>query len=67
MAKIDPQDLLNSREVAEIIGLGSVQAVAVYRARYEDFPAPVVDKHPCVLWARSDVLGWARARGRRLP
>lgn len=65
MAKIDPADLLNSREVAALIGVSSVQAVAVYRSRYEDFPVPIVEKHPCVLWARSDVAAWVKSRASR--
>lgn len=65
MAKIDPADLLNSAEVSTVLGLSRPTSVAVYRARYEDFPAPVVDKGACLLWARADVVRWAKARGSR--
>jgi predicted DNA-binding transcriptional regulator AlpA len=67
MAKIDPVDLIDAAEVAEALGLSSPRAVSVYRARYEDFPAPLVVKGSgkCVLWARSDVARWAKARSSR--
>lgn len=57
---IDPADLLDSNEVASILGLSSSTAVSTYRQRYPDFPPPVVVKGSgkCVLWLRSDVEGW---------
>lgn len=65
---IDPDDLLDSREVAELLGLANNRVVSVYRDRYSDFPAPVVEKGAgrCVLWHRQDVERWARSTG-RLP
>ncbi len=67
--KVDPSDLVDSSEVAEILGLSSSTAVSTYRGRYEDFPQPVVTKGSgkCVLWLRSEVLAWGenrRPRGR---
>jgi predicted DNA-binding transcriptional regulator AlpA len=62
--KVDPQDLLNATEVAQTLGLSQRQAVATYRTRYADFPAPVMSKGTCVLWRRKDIEAWARARGR---
>jgi predicted DNA-binding transcriptional regulator AlpA len=64
--KIDPAELIEAREVAEIIGLSRGSNVSLYRRRYPDFPEPVVTKQACVLWLRSDVEAWAKATG-RLP
>jgi predicted DNA-binding transcriptional regulator AlpA len=66
--KIDPDDLLDSHDVAELLGLASHRAVSTYRGRYDGFPVPIIEKGTgrCVLWLRSDVEAWARATG-RLP
>lgn len=62
----EAHDLIDSHEVAEILGLASHRAVSTYRARYATFPAPVVEKGTgrCLLWLRSDVETWAKARAR---
>ena len=64
MAKIDPADLVDSNLIAEILGLKNRSSVAVYRARYEDFPAPVVDMGAgrCLLWLRADIAAWKAGR-----
>jgi predicted DNA-binding transcriptional regulator AlpA len=62
--KVDPSDLLNAREVASVLGLAHREAIATYRRRYPDFPAPVVVKGTCVLWLRHEVDAWAKATGR---
>jgi len=59
---VDPDELLNATEVAQIIGLTNPRGISVYRARHKAFPAPVIDKGNCVLWLRSDVEKWAQAR-----
>jgi hypothetical protein len=61
---VEPGDLIDASEVAPIIGVSSSKAVAVYRARYPDFPAPFVTKASgkCVLWLRADIEKWAKAR-----
>lgn len=64
--KIDPTELIEAREVAEIIGLSRGSNVSLYRRRYPDFPQPVVTKQACVLWRRQDVERWAQSTG-RLP
>ena len=61
---VDPEDLLNAREVAALLGLAHREAVATYRKRYRDFPQPLIMKGTCVLWLRQDVQKWARTRGR---
>jgi predicted DNA-binding transcriptional regulator AlpA len=62
--KIDPADLLDAGEVADLLGLSLRQAVSTYRRRYADFPAPVITKNSgkCDLWLRADVEAWAAAR-----
>jgi predicted DNA-binding transcriptional regulator AlpA len=59
---VNPQDLLDAHEVAQLVGLTNHRGVSVYRARYPDFPAPVIDKGNCVLWARAAVTAWASGR-----
>lgn len=65
MAKrINPADLIDAGEVAELLGLSRRQAVSTYRTRYPDFPKPVVEKNSgkCILWLKSEVLAWKRGR-----
>ena len=62
--KIDPTDLINAAEVAELLGLAHRQAIATYRSRYPDFPQPTITKGTCVLWDRRSIERWARATGR---
>ena len=61
---IDPADLIDAHGVADLLGLSQRSSVATYRKRYPDFPAPVVDMGSgrCLLWLRSEVKAWARAR-----
>ena len=61
---VDPTDLLDAHEVADLLGLARRQAVSTYRRRYSDFPAPIIEKSRCVLWLRSDVEARARTTGR---
>ena len=62
--KVDPLDLLNATEVAALLGLAHREAIATYRRRYSDFPAPTISKGTCVLWQRQSVEAWAKATGR---
>lgn len=57
-------DLLDATEVAVLLGLTNWRGVSVYRRRYADFPAPIIDKGRCMLWQRSDILAWAHQTGR---
>ena len=61
---LDNAKLVETAEVAEIIGLGNKNGVSVYRRRYADFPEPFIEKGSCVLWRRQDVDAWAAARRR---
>ncbi|HWL44116.1 MAG TPA: hypothetical protein VNQ73_14335 [Ilumatobacter sp.] len=62
MPEIEPDDLIDSAEVAAVIGQENRNAVSVYRSRYADFPKPFVERGRCVLWLRADVLAWAAGR-----
>ena len=63
MAKpIDPDDLIDAEGVAEILGLSSRNAVAVYRGRYPDFPVPAVERGQCRLWLQQDIRSWLAGR-----
>lgn len=59
---VDTADLLNAREVATALGLAHREAIATYRRRYSDFPAPVITKGTCVLWHRPDIEAWKAGR-----
>jgi predicted DNA-binding transcriptional regulator AlpA len=62
--KVDPDELIDSPEVASILGLSHGNAISVYRKRYKDFPLPVVTRGRCLLWVRRDIEAWARTTGR---
>lgn len=64
--KVDLDDLIDAAEVARMLGLSHRNSVRIYRARYADFPEPVVNlgSGRCLLWLRSEVEAWARATGR---
>lgn len=63
---VDLDDLLEAADVAAVLGLARATAVATYRGRYDDFPAPVWRSRGgrCQLWLRSDVEAWGRDTGR---
>jgi predicted DNA-binding transcriptional regulator AlpA len=61
---INPADLIDNHEVAEIIGLTNPKGVSVYRRRHADFPAPRIEKRQTVLWLRDEIEAWARRHGR---
>lgn len=59
---IDPDDLLGAEAVADLLGLASAGVISVYRTRYEDFPAPRIERGRCRLWLRADVETWRSNR-----
>lgn len=56
--KVDVDDLLDAKDVADILGLSSPRAVAVYASR--DLPEPIIDRGPntAKLWLRQDIEAW---------
>jgi predicted DNA-binding transcriptional regulator AlpA len=63
--RIDPADLLDNSEVAQIIGITNPNGVSVYRKRFADFPKPRIEKRQTVLWLRADIEAWAQRHDRR--
>jgi len=53
--KVDVDDLVDAREVAQLLGLSSPRAVAVYASR--GLPEPILDRGPntAKLWLRQDI------------
>jgi hypothetical protein len=62
--KVDVDDLIDAREIAEMLGLSTPRAVAVYATR--GMPEPVVDRGPntAKLWLRQDIERWQKGRPR---
>lgn len=60
-SKVDIEDLIDARGVAEILGLAQRNTVSLYQRRYPDMPRPVVDLGPSrtKLWLRSEIERWA--------
>jgi glutathione-regulated potassium-efflux system ancillary protein KefG len=62
--KVRVEDLIDSNDVAEILGLSSPRAVHVYMSRYPEMPRPVVDRgaNRAKLWLREEITAWKKAR-----
>jgi predicted DNA-binding transcriptional regulator AlpA len=65
--KVDPDELIGSSEVAEILGLSHTSGISTYVKRYEDFPGPVVDlpRSRVRLWLRPEIERWDSQRSKR--
>jgi predicted DNA-binding transcriptional regulator AlpA len=61
--KVDLDDIIDARGVADMIGLAHRNAVYLYRKRYPDFPPPVLVHGRCLLWLRPDIEAWRKGRG----
>jgi len=59
--KVATEDLIDAREVADILGLSHPSAVSVYQHRYADMPRPVMDlgRGRPKLWLRPEVERWS--------
>jgi glutathione-regulated potassium-efflux system ancillary protein KefG len=64
--KVDTEDLLDTQEVADLLGLSHRNSVTTYLRRYEDFPRPIVERGGgrTRLWARREVVAWRDRRPR---
>jgi hypothetical protein len=60
--KVDVDDLIDAKEVADMLGLSSPRAVAVYASR--GLPEPIIDRGPntAKLWLRQDIERWLKGR-----
>jgi predicted DNA-binding transcriptional regulator AlpA len=65
--QVNSEDLIDSEEVAQILGLSHRNSVFGYLTRYPDMPRPVVElgRGRVRLWLRTEVEQWARGRRRR--
>lgn len=68
--KVDLEDLIDARGVAELLGLSQPNTVSVYQHRYAEMPQPALDlgKGRIKLWLRPEMEQWASAQtaaGRR--
>ena len=65
MVPVNPADLIDSHDIADLLGLSSHRSVSTYRARHADFPHPIVEKGAgrCLLWLRADIEAWRAHRG----
>ncbi len=66
------EDLVDARDVADILGLSHPSAVSVYQHRYQDMPRPVLDlgRGRAKLWLRSEIERWSASQasaGRTRP
>ncbi len=60
--KVDVDDLVDARAVAELLGLSHPNTVSVYQHRHADMPRPAVDlgERRVKLWLRPEIEAWAR-------
>jgi len=63
--KVDIDDLIDAKVVAELIGLSHRNGVYTYRTRHQDFPAPIVTHGRCYMWHRGDIRRWIKTRSKR--
>jgi glutathione-regulated potassium-efflux system ancillary protein KefG len=68
--RIDPDDLVDTQGVAEVLKLSHRNSVSLYQRRYTDMPRPIVDlgKGRVKLWLRPEIERWAakQAAGGRI-
>ena len=66
---VDLDDLLDAAAVAQVIGLGDARSVSTYRARDDEFPAPVLMSSGgrCQFWLRADIEAWHASRRQGEP
>ena len=64
--RVDVDDLIDARAVAQTLGLAQRNTVSLYQKRYPDMPRPLVDmgRGRCKLWSRTEILRWDEARRR---
>lgn len=61
---VDTDDLIDSSEVAKILGLSHRNSVSLYQRRYPNMPRPVVEGGGgrTKLWLRSELRTWQETR-----
>jgi glutathione-regulated potassium-efflux system ancillary protein KefG len=63
---VNTDDLCDSGEVADLLGLSHPNSVFGYLRRYDDLPRPVINlgRGRLALWLRPEVHDWARRHRR---
>ena len=58
--KVDVDDLIDTQDVARILGLAHRNTVSEYQARYKDMPRPVINlgRGRSKLWIREEIERW---------
>jgi len=61
---VNTEELIDSRELASLLGLAHPNSVSLYQRRYADMPRPVVDlgNGRPRLWLRPEILDWLEHR-----
>lgn len=70
--RVDIEDLVDTHDVAKILGLTHRNTVSEYLTKYADMPRPVLDlgRGRPMLWLRPEIERWASkrtARGQTRP
>lgn len=62
--KVDVDDLIDTQDVARLLGLAHRNTVSEYQMKYADMPRPVVDlgRGRSKLWLRAEVERWRAQR-----
>lgn len=61
---VNTEDLIDSRELAVLLGLSHPNSVSLYQRRYHTMPRPIVDlgRGRPRLWLRSSIEEWLDSR-----
>ncbi|MDW3212506.1 MAG: hypothetical protein R8G01_00795 [Ilumatobacteraceae bacterium] len=61
---VNTEELIDSRELASLLGLAHANSVSLYQRRYADMPRPVVDlgNGRPRLWLRPAIVEWMESR-----
>ena len=61
---VNTEELIDSRELAAMLGLAHPNSVSLYQRRYDDMPRPVVDlgSGRPRLWHRPAIVRWLETR-----
>jgi glutathione-regulated potassium-efflux system ancillary protein KefG len=62
--EVNTDDLVDSTEVADLLGLSHRNSVSTYLRRYTDFPRPVVERGGgrTRLWLKQEITLWRERR-----
>lgn len=64
MKRVDPNDLVGAREIADRLGVSKNSVVYDWVRRHGDFPRPIVTLSAGNIWLWTEVEAWAKRTGR---